>query len=74
VHIFSKKNFDNPHYSGGRDWEDGSSVPARAKSSRDLISTNKPGMVYMPVTPATSGSINRRIKVQDHKSDTLFKK
>jgi hypothetical protein len=43
----------NPSYSGGRDWEDGHSRPAQAKSSRDPISTNDGMQWNAPVIPAT---------------------
>jgi hypothetical protein len=42
----------NPSHSGGSDQEDRGTKPACANSSQDPISTNKLGVVALPVTPA----------------------
>jgi hypothetical protein len=47
----------NPSYSEGRDREDCCSRPARAVSSRDPISINKPGMVVCACHPSYLGGI-----------------
>jgi hypothetical protein len=46
----------NSSYSGGRDWEDGGSRPAWAKSSRDPISINNLGVVVNTCHPSYAGS------------------
>jgi hypothetical protein len=44
----------NPSYLEGRDWEDGGLRLAQAKSSQDLISTNKSWAWWQaPLTPDT---------------------
>jgi hypothetical protein len=55
----------NPSYSEGEDGEDQSSKSARAKISRDPISTNKKlDMVVCTCHPSYVGIVNRRITVQ----------
>jgi hypothetical protein len=68
----------NSSNSVGRDQEEHSSKPAKAKNSQGPISTNKSYM-YMVMHichPSYTGSINRRINESDqprHKHETLFK-
>jgi hypothetical protein len=46
----------NPSYLGGRDWEDGGSWPAQAKSSRGPISISKElGMMACPCHSSCAG-------------------
>jgi hypothetical protein len=50
-------------YLGGRDWEDPSSRPTQAESSRDQISTDGWNWWHLPVIPAMQGSAKRKMTV-----------